>query len=74
MNKNPGFVSQETEEKFYENSESFSNEENYVDIIDEPRVYCDANADEGQIKVTKAPIFEDFSNMSNRQHHSGLIS
>ena len=74
MNKNPGFVSQETEKKFYENSESFSNEENYVDIIDEPRVYCDANADEGQIKVTKAPIFEAFSNMSNRQHHSGLIS
>ena len=73
MNNNPGFVSQETEEKFYENSESFSNEENYVDIIDEPRVYCDPNTEEGQIKVTKAPILEPFSNMSNRQYHSGLI-
>ena len=59
MNKNPGFVSQETEEKFYENSESFSNEEKYVDILNERRVYYDASTDEGKIKVPKA-IFEAF--------------
>ena len=74
MNKNPGSVPQETEEKPYENLESFSNEENYVDILKERRMYYDASTHEGQIKVPKALIFEAFFNMSNKQYHSELIN
>lgn len=59
MNKNPGFVPQETDGNFYENSQSFSNEGKYVDILNERRVYYDASTDEGKIKVPKA-IFEAF--------------
>lgn len=73
MNKNPGFVPQETDGNFYENSESFSNEGKYEDILNERRVYYDASTEEEQIKVPKT-IFEAFFNMSNIQYHSESIN
>ena len=68
MNKNSGFVPKELKKDFMK-----TNEENYVDILYQQRVYYYASTDEGQIKVPKALIFEAFFDMSNRQYHSELI-